>query len=486
MTMTYATYLTGDDLRQVHEASLEILERVGMLVRNEKAHALFARHGCLSQAGSPLVKFPRKVIEEFRASMPPTFTFHARDPRFDRTLPTDAPVIITGSSAPNLIDPVSGKERRATSEDIARIARLVNELPGYDVFSISTLAEDAPPGYYSLARLMPTLKNCLKPLRISSLDEEDAGRTLRLGVLVAGSEAAYRERPFITHHTCPVVSPLTFDMDSTEMLLYYVERGYPYYGSIVPNAGLTSPMSLPATLAQGNAEFLAYAALTEMVKPGSPLIYSTLPTVADMRTGAYAPGGIECAMLHMGFAQMARFYNVPCGGYIGLTNSKVNDAQAGYETGMSVVAGLLGGVGMFNMSGLLDSLLAFDFAKAVIDDEIAMMLRRLGRGFEFAHSAMALDVLADVGPGGTFMFHEHTVEHMRSTNYVPTLADRDPREKWVEKGGLDTQARAMERVRQILTREYDSCLAPEVEARIRAEFKDMVRGDCLPPAEWAK
>ena len=486
MTTTYATFLTGDDLRQVHEASLEILERVGMLVRNEKAHALFARHGCLTQAGSPLVKFPRRVIEEFRASMPPTFTFHARDPRFDRTLPKDAPVIITGSSAPNLIDPVTGKERRATSEDIARIARLVNELPGYDVFSISTLAEDAPPGYYSLARLMPTLKNCLKPLRISSLDEEDAGRTLCLGALVAGSEAAYRDHPFITHHTCPVVSPLTFDVDSTEMLLYYVERGYPYYGSIVPNAGLTSPMSLPATLAQGNAEFLAYAALTEMVKPGSPLIYSTLPTVADMRTGAYAPGGIECAMLHIGFAQMARFYNVPCGGYIGLTNSKVNDAQAGYETGMSVVAGLLGGVGMFNMSGLLDSLLAFDFAKAVIDDEIAMMLRRLGRGFEFAPEEMALDVLAEVGPGGTFMFHEHTVEHMRNTNYVPTLADRDPREKWAENGGLDTQARAMQRVRQILTREYDSCLAPEAEARIRAEFKDMVRGDCLPPAEWAK
>jgi len=486
MTTTYATFLTGDDLRQVHEASLEILEHVGMLVRNEKAHALFARHGCLTQAGSPLVKFPRRVIEEFRASMPPTFTFHARDPRFDRTLPKDAPVIITGSSAPNLIDPVTGKERRATSEDIARIARLVNELPGYDVFSISTLAEDAPPGYYSLARLMPTLKNCLKPLRISSLDEEDAGRTLRLGALVAGSEAAYRDHPFITHHTCPVVSPLTFDVDSTEMLLYYVERGYPYYGSIVPNAGLTSPMSLPATLAQGNAEFLAYAALTEMVKPDSPLIYSTLPTVADMRTGAYAPGGIECAMLHMGFAQMARFYNVPCGGYIGLTNSKVNDAQAGYETGMSVVAGLLGGVGMFNMSGLLDSLLAFDFAKAVVDDEIAMMLRRLGRGFEFARTEMALDVLAEVGPGGTFMFHEHTVEHMRSANYVPTLADRDPREKWAESGGLDTQARAMQRVRQMLTREYDCCLAPETEARIRAEFKDMVRGDCLPPAEWAK
>src|SRR3989304_5991128 len=163
MTTTYATFLTGDDLRQVHEASLEILEHVGMLVRNEKAHALFARHGCLTQAGSPVVKFPRRVIEEFRASMPPTFTFHARDPRFERPLPKEAPVIITGSSAPNLIDPVTGKERRATSEDIARIARLVNELPGYDVFSISTLAEDEPPGCYTLGRLNPRRRNGPRP-----------------------------------------------------------------------------------------------------------------------------------------------------------------------------------------------------------------------------------------------------------------------------------------------------------------------------------
>ncbi len=158
MTTTFATFLSDDDVRQVHSASLEILERVGMLVRNEKAHAVFARHGCQTRSGSPLVRFPRAVIEEFRAHIPPRFTFYGRDPRFDRTLPEDAPVIITGSSAPNLVDPVTGKERRSTSEDIARIARLVNELPGYDVFSVSTLAEDAPPGYYSLARLYPTLR----------------------------------------------------------------------------------------------------------------------------------------------------------------------------------------------------------------------------------------------------------------------------------------------------------------------------------------
>ena len=170
------------------------------------------------------------------------------------------------------------------------------------------------------------------------------------------------------------------DQLSTEAMIFFCEQGLPVYPSIVPNAGLTSPMSMAGTLAQGNAEFLAISVLMQMVREGTPTIYATLPTVADMRTGAYASGGIECGMLHMAFAQMARFYNVPCGGYIGLSNSKINDAQSGYETGMSTVAGVLGGADMFNMGGLLDSLKVFDFAKAVIDDEIAQMLKRMKRG----------------------------------------------------------------------------------------------------------
>ena len=125
-----------------------------------------------------------------------------------------------------------------------------------------------------------------------------------------------------------MVSPLTMDKSSTEMLMFCVEGGWPVYPSIVPNAGLTSPMTMAGTLAQGNAEFLAAAILMQMIRPQTPLIYATLPTVADMRSGAYASGGIECGMLHMAFAQMAHFYNVPCGGYIGLTNSKINDAQS--------------------------------------------------------------------------------------------------------------------------------------------------------------
>ncbi|MCX6034859.1 MAG: trimethylamine methyltransferase family protein, partial [Chloroflexi bacterium] len=241
--INFATLLTQQQVERTHAASLEILENTGLLVRNEKARTIFKQHGCRLDAETQIVKFPPAMVEKYRAMLPPTFTFHGRDPKYDRTLPQDGPVIVTGSSAPNVIDPVTGHERRARSDDIARIAHLIQELPAYDVFSISTLADDAPPGQFTLARLYPSLKHCLKPIRSTTRDMDDAAVVMRLLYTLAGSEEAYRQRPFVTHHYCPIVSPLTMDQLSTEAVIFYSEAGLPVYPSIVPNAGLTSPMS---------------------------------------------------------------------------------------------------------------------------------------------------------------------------------------------------------------------------------------------------
>ncbi len=481
--INYATLLSEDQVLRTHQASLEILEQVGLLVRNGQARQIFKQHGCIVDEVSQSVKFPPKVVEEHRSMLPKSFTFYGRDPKYDRTIPQDGPLIVTGSSAPDIIDPVTGKARRARSDDIARIAHLIQELPAYDVFSISTLADDAPPGQFTLARLYPALKYCLKPVRSTTKDMEDIRTILQLLFAIAGDEADYRAHPFVTHHYCPVVSPLTMDHLSTEALIFFCEQGLPVYPSIVPNAGLTSPMSMAGTLAQGNAEFLAVSVLMQMVRPGVPTIYATLPTVADMRTGAYASGGIECGMLHMAFAQMARYYQVPCGGYIGLSNSKVNDAQSGYETGMSTVAGVLGGADMLNMAGLLDALKAFDFAKAVIDDEIALMLKRIKRGIRFDEDELALPVIAQIKPGGTFMLSAHTRSRMKSEALLTHLADRDTREAWEKKGALDTHARAMTRMREILAGSSTAVFSEETERRIRSQFKDLVHASLELPSE---
>ena len=479
--INFATLLTQEQVERTHSASLEILENVGLLVRNEKARTFFKQHGCLVENETQNVKYPASVVEKYRAMLPPTFTFHGRDPKYDRTIPQDGPVIVTGSSAPDIIDPVTGRQRRARTDDIARIAHLIQELPAYDVFSISTLADDAPPGQFTLARLYPSIKHCLKPIRSTTRDMDDAAAVMRLLFVLAGSEEAYRDRPFVTHHYCPVISPLTMDQLSTEAIIFFTEAGLPVYPSIVPNAGLTSPMSMTGTLAQGNAEFLAISILMQMVREGTPTIYATLPTIADMRTGAYASGGIECGMLHMAFAQMARFYNVPCGGYIGLSNSKINDAQSGYETAMSTAAGVLAGADMLNMGGLLDALKVFDFGKAVIDDEIAQMLKRLKRGLNFSEEELALELIAQVKPGGSFMMSPHTARRMKSEALLPRLADRETREAWEKKGSLDTQARAMLRVNEILAHISEDLIPAEIDARLHAQFKNLVSGALESP-----
>jgi len=144
--MQFAELLDSREVQEIHAASLEILAHVGIRVQNEKARSIYAGHNCQVDGGNAIVKFPRHVVEEFMDAFTPTFTFKGRNPEYDRTIPGDRPVIVTASSAPNILDPVSGKERRATSQDMANIAFLINELCGYDVFSISTLADDAPAG----------------------------------------------------------------------------------------------------------------------------------------------------------------------------------------------------------------------------------------------------------------------------------------------------------------------------------------------------
>lgn len=478
--MQFAQLLNPDDVVKIHEASCEILENVGILVHSEKARRIYKDHGCLPQGDEGLIKFPRSVVEEYRGQFVPTFTFKGRDPENDRTIPGDRPVVVTASSAPNVIDPRTGRERRATSSDIANIAHLINELPGYDVFSISTLADDAPQGQFSLARFYPALKNCTKPIRGNTPNMDDLKRVLELGRIVAGGKDAYQERPVITHHCCPVISPLTMDVDSTESLIYLVEHGLPIYGTIVPNAGLTAPMTLIGNLALGNAEFLAAAILMQMIRPGTPLIYAVLSTVADLRTGAYTPGAIETGLMQMAHSQMAQYYKVPSGGYIGLTNAHLNDAQCGYETGMNTTGAVLAGSDMLNMGGLLDSLMAFDFAKAVIDNEIALMLKRMAGFPRVDDEKLALDIIAQVGPGGSFMETPHTFANMRETGLLTSVANRDMRSTWVAEGSPDINQRALDKARTILEADNPAVFSADVDAKIRERFANMVAGDAKP------
>jgi trimethylamine--corrinoid protein Co-methyltransferase len=478
--MRYVELLSDAEVRRTHEASLEVLETVGILAHFGPAREVLKRHGCEVDDESGLVRFPAEVVERYRKMAPPSFTFRGRDPQYDRTIPDDGPIVVTGSSAPNVVDPATGVERRATSTDIAAIAHLIDELPGFDVFSISTLAADAPDGQFSLSRFYPALKNCLKPVRSNTPNMSDLHQVVELGQIIAGGREAYAERPIINHHYCPMVSPLTMDVDSTEAVMWLTEQGLPVYTTVVPNAGLTSPMTLMGTLVVGNAEFLAITVLQQMIKEGTPIIYASLPTVADMRTGAYAPGAIETGILLAAQAQLAHFYGVPSGGYIGLTNAHGNDAQSGFETGMNTLLGVTAGATLLNMGGLFSSLMAFDFAKAVVDNEIALMNKRAYRGLEFSEENLALDEIAGVGPGGSYMSRKHTKKRMKTTAVLPKLANRDMRQQWEDAGRPSIHDRAMAEARRILAQPSRAVWDAKLDGEIRAKFPGLVAGDAIP------
>ena len=484
--MNFFSFLSPDQIQYVHEASLEILAETGLLVRNEKARRRFAKYGAQVDHESEIVRIPAPIVEQYRKLVPTTITLRGRDPDRDVTFPRKLPVIATASSAPDIVDPVSGQVRRATSDDISRIGHLVNELPGFDVFSISTLADDAPRDQFSLSRFYPALKNCVKPCRTSVIDLREARQILKLGELIAGSHEAFRERPFINFGYCAIVSPLTMDYDSTEMLMYFAEQGITAYGTIAPMGGLSTPLTLPGMLTLMNAEWLAAATLAQMSAAGTAQIYNFLPVFADMRDGAYSPGAIEVGMMNSAVCQMARFYNVPAGGYLGLTNSKVPDAQAGFEKGMSPLIGALSGVNFIVMGGLQDALMSFDFGQAAIDNEIALMIKRVREGFGFSQESVSLEEIKTTGPAGMFAANPQTLELMTTTTLMPDLVDRKTREQWQMEGATTIHQRALDKALDILSTPNSAALDVEVDKTIHAEFAGLVRGDSVLPEGWQR
>ncbi len=478
--------MDNSQTQSVHEASLEILEETGLLVRNEKARKRFAEFGAHVDHDTEIVKLPAAIVEHYRVMVPPTITLRGRDPDYDITFPRTEPVIATASSAPDIVDPVTGITRRATSHDIANIAHLVNQLPGFDLFSISVLADDAPRNQFSLSRFYPALKNCIKPVRTSVYDVREAHQVLKLGELIAGSKEAFWERPFINFGYCSIVSPLTMDYDSTEMLMYFAENGITAYGTVAPMGGLSTPMTLAGMLTIMNAEWLAAATLAQMTRPGTSLIYNFLPVFADMRDGAYAPGAIEIGMMKSAVCQMGRFYNVPSGGYLGLTNSKVSDAQAGFEKGMSPLLGAASGVSFIVMGGLLDALMSFDFGQVVIDNEIALMIKKVRQGFDFSKETMSVEEIKNTGPAGVFAANPETLDRMTTAVFMPELADRKLRETWQEDGSSTIHQRAMDKALDILSVTNVAAIDPVVDQRIRAEFDDLVQGDSNVPEGWVR
>ncbi len=471
--------LTREQIEQIHQASLAVLERTGVHVEHKEALALYRQGGARVEGNR--VYISASMVEKALEKVPSKVLLAGRDPEQDVVLEGKRVYAGTGGSPTMVLDPGADTVRPATLRDLVDFARLTDALEHCDFIVIPLHPTDVSDEDVPTNRFYTCLVNSAKHVMGGVGSVKGAREVIEIGTMIADSLAApvsgvsgleaLRERPFISAITCWMVSPLHLDTSVTSILIEWCKTGLPVVLSSAPMAGSTSPVTLAGTLVQLNAEQLSGIVLTQLVRPGTPVLAGYIPGVADMRTGGYLGGAVEFGMMQAAAAQLAHFYQVPiyCSG--GMTDAKLPDAQAGYEKMATFLLAAMGGCNYIHHAiGMVTNMNSASLEQAVVDDEIVGMAMRVLRGLEVTEEAMAVEAIHRVGPGGHYLMDAHTVQFMRSEFFYPRVADRQNRAAWEEGGKQDTRARAIERVRNLLQKHKPPGLPSEVDAAIRARF----------------
>jgi trimethylamine--corrinoid protein Co-methyltransferase len=461
--------LTQEQVEHIHRASLTVLKQTGIHVENEVALDLFRQGG--AKVDGCRVYISAAMVEKALKSAPSKVLLAGRDPGQDVVLEGKRVYAGTGGSPTTVLDPGADTTRPATLQDLADMARLADALGHCDFIVVPLHPTDVPEGDVPANRFYACLTNSAKHVMGGVGSVMGARQVIEMGTMIAGSLEVLRTRPFISAITSWMVSPLHLDTGVTDILIEWCEHGLPVALSSAPMAGSTSPVTLAGTLTQLNAEQLSGIVLTQLVRPSTPVLAGYIPGVADMRSGGYLGGAIEFGMMQAAAAQLAHFYRVPIYGSGGMTDSKLPDAQVGYEKMSTFLLAAMGGCNYIHHAiGMLTNMSAASLEQAVIDDEIIGMAMRVLRGVEVTAETVAAKAINRVGPGGHYLMDAHTMKFMRSEFFYPSIADRQSRVLWEETGKKDTRARAVARVEKLLQAHQPVELSARVDAAIRTKF----------------
>jgi trimethylamine--corrinoid protein Co-methyltransferase len=427
----------------MHEGVLHILERSGVKVFTRTGREHFKRAGAEVDEEVCIVRIPRAMVEDAIASAPDRVVLCGRDPRHDAVLEGDNVYLGTGGTAINVLDLETGQRRRSTNEDTRLIAQLIDALENIHIFTINVYPNEIKNvDEVDVNRFYSSLTNTAKHVMGGVYSLKGMQEVIEMASLIAGGIEKLRERPFVSFITL-MISPLKIDDHYGEMTCYVASQNLPIVVPTEPLCGTTSPVTLAANV----------------------VLHS------DMRTLEHLSGAIERGMINAAVSQMAQFYRLPCYSTAGMTDAKVVDCQAGYESAMmNLLVAMSGANYIHDAAGLMEFDLTVSYEKLVIDDEIIGMCLRVLRGIQISDETLALDLIEQVGPGGDFLAQEHTVAHMRTEFFQPTVGDRFHREHWAAAGALDTQQRAREQVRRILDEHQPQGISPEIDGKIRVRF----------------
>ncbi|MGD1992159.1 MAG: trimethylamine methyltransferase family protein [Anaerolineae bacterium] len=465
--------LTREQIERIHAASLGVLEETGIHVGNERARALYQAGG--ARVDGQRVYISQQMVERALEQAPERVLLAGRESEQDVVLEGKRVYAGTGGSPTWVLDPGADTVRPATLQDLADLVRLVDALAYCDFVVVPIHPTDIPADDVPINRFYASWSNTTRHVMGGVGSVEGARQVFEAAALIAGGAETLQERPIVSAITSWMVSPLHLDTGVTEILIEWCERGLPVALSSAPMAGSTAPVTLAGSLVQLNAEQLSGIVLTQLVRPGTPVLAGYIPGVADMRTGGYLGGAMEFGMMQAGAAQLAHFYRVPiyCSG--GMTDAKVPDAQAGYEKMATFLLAAMAGCNYIHHAfGMVTNMNSASLEQAVIDNEIVGMAMRALRGIAVTEPALAVEAIDRVGPGGHYLMDDHTVRFMRSELFYPPLADRQNRSSWEQSGQLDTRARAVARVEELLREHHSPGLPSDVDATIRTRYPIML------------
>ena len=454
-------------LERIHDASMDILETVGIEFRDPESLSVWRRAG--GEVDKERVRIPRELLAQLLASIPERFVLHGRNPQASVEIGGDYSVFAPCYGAPVVHD-LDGRRRDSTIADFRNFARLAYQLPAAHLTG-GVLCEpmDVPIEHRHLEMLDALIRYSDKPFLGMVTSKERALDSIRMAEIVFGSERLQSQACIAC--LCNGNSPLVWDATMLAALKVFAANNQPAVCAPFTIIGANSPTSVAAAAAQLNAEALSALAFTQLVRRGAPAIYGAALFAVSMRSGAPMQSGPEVWQLGCLVGQLARRYRVPWRISAGRTTSKSVDALAGYDTGVNLWMNLAAGAHLLlNAIGFVESSLAVGYGKYVLDAEQCEMLQRFHQAVPMADFDEAIATVRDVGPGGHFLGEAHTLAHCEEALFIPRLQFFDSYEQWRDEGSRDAEVRARDEARRLLNH-YEP---PPIEAEVEAALTDFV------------
>ncbi|WP_050931309.1 trimethylamine methyltransferase family protein [Aestuariivita boseongensis] len=466
--------LSDADIQRIHHAALEALETIGLADAPESGIAILTQAGAILGEDGRL-RFPRAMVEDALAKACTDITLCGRDPAYDLHLNGTRTHYGTAGAAVSLVDVTNQTYRDSTLQDLHDAARIAHQLDNVHFVQRPMVARDIPDNReMDLNTVYACCSGTKKHVGTSFTEPAFVPDALELLHMIAGGEAQWRARPFVSNSNCFVVPPMKFATEACQVMEACIQGGMPVLLLSAGMAGATTPSTVAGAITQATAECLAGLVYVNAISPGHPAIFGTWPFGLDLRTGAMSIGSAEQALLTAGCAQMHQFYGLPGGAAAGGADSKLPDMQAGWEMMCTNVTAGLAGVNMiYEAAGMHASLLGFCHESLILGDDLIGHAMRVVRGIEVNDETIALDQMREVclGGPGHYLGTSQTLARMQCDYVYPALGDRTSPKEWAEVGKPDLVAKATARKEEILAQRAEARFDPMVDAQIRARFK---------------